>query len=716
MKRISLPVFLVTALALTTSSLTGCTGNRGGKKTEDAAAAPGTPGAPGKVITMDDVDESLNAKVQGERFRVTYNDKDPYTGSEDPLVTIVEFSDFQCPFCSKFTDMLHEVLKDPAYAKDVRVVFKQFPLPMHKDAALGSEAALAAGDQGKFWEMHDLLFKNQKAMTRADVEKYAEQIGLDLAKFKEALDKGTHKAKVQADMDMGKQFGVRGTPSFFINGKWQRGAPRAIEGLKKLIDDEKAAAEQLIKDGAKREEVYARIMKAAKDKRTEPPPENKPRPGQPDPNTNYAVPVDGRPAWGQADALVTIVEFSDFQCPFCNRVNPTMKQIKETYPKDVRIVFRQLPLSFHDRARPAAKAALAAAQQGKFWEMHDALFANQKALDDKSLETYASQIPGLNLDQWKKDLADPKLETMTKEDETVASKFGASGTPAFFVNGRFVSGAQPFEEFDRLIKEEKTKAEKFLAEKKVAKKDLYEEMRKGWETELKVPPPPPPADFKRREVSTKNLAGKGNTKNPKITIVECSDFDCPFCKRGADTVAQIVKEYGDKVAVYFRNYPLPMHKMAEPAHRAGIAAQNQGKFWEMHDLLFADKTKRSDEDFKGYAKQLNLDMVKFERDYADPATAQRVKDDMAECTKMEVRGAPGFLINGRLMSGAQPFDRFKGVLEEELAGGFEATQKKEKEAAAKGGAAAKPGAPAGAPAGKPAGAAPTPAPAPAPAK
>jgi hypothetical protein len=86
----------------------------------------------------------------------------------------------------------------------------------------------------------------------------------------------------------------------------------------------------------------------------------------------------------------------------------------------------------------------------------------------------------------------------------------------------------------------------------------------------------------------------------------------------------------------------------------------------MHDLLFADKTKRSDDDFKGYAKQLGLDPVKFERDYADPATAQRVKDDMAECTKMEVRGAPGFLINGRLMSGAQPFERFKAVFEEEL--------------------------------------------------
>jgi protein-disulfide isomerase len=467
---------------------------------------------------------------------------------------------------------------------------------------------------------------------------------------------------------MGKQFGVRGTPSFFINGKWQRGAPRAIEGLKKLIDEEKKAAEQLIKDGSKREEVYARIMKAAKDKRVEPPQENKPRPGQPDPAVNYAVPVDGRPAFGPEDALVTIIEYSDFQCPFCSRVNPTMKQIKETYPKDVRVVFRQLPLSFHDRARPAAKAALAAAQQGKFWEMHDALFTNQKALDDKSLETYASQIPGLNLDQWKKDLADPKLETMVKEDETVAGKFGANGTPAFFVNGRFLSGAQPFEEFDKLIKEEKAKAEKFIADKKVAKgkalrgddqglRDRAQGPAAAAARRLQAPRRHRPRASPARATSRTRRSRSSSARTSTARSASAAPTPSPRSSRSTAT----------RSAVYFRNYPLPMHKMAEPAHRAAIAAQNQGKFWEMHDLLFADKTKRSDDDFKAYRQQIGLDMVKFERDYADQATAQRVKDDMAECTKMEVRGAPGFLINGRLMSGAQPFERFKAVFEEELA-------------------------------------------------
>ena len=222
------------------------------------------------------------------------------------------------------------------------------------------------------------------------------------------------------------------------------------------------------------------------------------------------------------------------------------------------------------------------------------------------------------------------------------------------------------------------------ATRDIVSRAIYDEMRKGWETELKVPPRPPPADHKRRDVVTTGLAGKGNLKSPKITIVECSDFDCPFCKRGADTMTEIMKEYGDKVAFYFRNYPLPMHKNAEPAHRAAIAAQNQGddKFWAMHDVLFADKSKRSPEQLKAIAGQVGLDVAKWEADFNNPVTAQRVKDDMAACSKMNVRGAPGFIINGRLMSGAQPLPTFKKVLEEELNGGFEATLKKQ--AAAKG--------------------------------
>ncbi len=648
---------LASAVAAALAFNPACTGKRNAVDAE------------GKFITMDDVDDSLASMIEGERYRIAIDEKDAMKGGAKPVVTIVEFSDFQCPFCSKVTATFDEAIK--AFPEDVRLVFKQFPLPMHKDAQLAAEASLAAHEQGKFWEFHDKMFANQKALTRADLEKYATELALDLEKFKKALDDGTYKERVKADMELGKKFQVRSTPSFFVNGKPQKGAMN-IDALKKIVEEEKAAAQKLVDGGAKREEIYARIMRAAKDTREAPKQEDRPRPGAPDPATNYAVTTgEGRPSWGKPDALVTIVEFSDFQCPFCSRVNPAIQQIKDAHPNDVRIVFKQLPLPMHPQARIAAKASLAADRQGKFWDMYDKLFANQKDLNEENFAKWAGEI-GLNVDKFKKDLADPKLEDITKEDEATARKFGANGTPAFFVNGRHLSGAQPFEKFDALIKEEKAKAEKFLAEKKVAKKDLYNEMIKGFETELKQPPV---ADHKRRPVETAGLPAKGNTKNPKVTIVECSDFDCPFCKRATTTVDQIAKEFGDKVAIFFRQYPLPMHKNAEPAHRAALAAHKQGKFWEMHDVLFANKDKRDDAALEGFAQQVGLDVSKWKSDFNDAATAAKLQADIEACKKADVQGAPGFLINGRLLSGAQPFERFKEVIDEELAGGFEAKQK-----------------------------------------
>lgn len=682
MRKNTLNAFVVSALALSVGSITGCqpstpkpaAGSRSVADGDAPAAAPGdkgTPAAAGSEGTKEVA--AVKDAGLGERFKIMVNKGDMVAGAKEPLVTIVEFSDIQCPFCSRLANSMHEIEK--AYPEDVQVVFKHFPLDMHKNANMASQAALAAGAQGKGWEMHDKMFENQRALGKDQLLGYAAEIGVaDMAKFTADLDNGTYAAQVKADLAMGTKFAVRSTPSFFVNGKPFKGA-KPVDQIKAEVEKEIAVAKKLMADkGVTRAEVYATIMAGAKDKRAAAQQQQKAKPGAPDPKANYAVPTDDRPTYGPADAKVTIVEFSDFQCPFCSRVNPTIEEIKKKYPNDVRLVFRQQPLPMHKEAPGAAKAALAAHQQGKFWEMHDLLFANARALGADKYKEFAGQL-GLDMAKFDADMASPAIAKMLAEDQAVARQFGANGTPAFFINGRFLSGAQPVERFDALVKEEIAKADKFIAAKGVAPADAYDEMRKGWETKLKVAPPKPAADNKRRTVTTDGLASKGNA-GAKIQIVECSDFDCPFCKRGTDTLEAIQKEYGDKVAVYFRNYPLPMHKNAEPAHRAGVAAQNQGKFWEMHDLLFADKSKRSEEDFIAFAGQIGLDVDKFKKDYADPATAQRIKDDMAECSKMEVRGAPGFIINGRLMTGAQPLPRFKAVLDEELAGGFEAKAKK----------------------------------------
>ena len=164
----------------------------------------------------------------------------------------------------------------------------------------------------------------------------------------------------------------------------------------------------------------------------------------------FKVPVGGAPVLGKPDALVTIVEFSDFQCPFCSRVVPTIKQIEQDYGDKVRVAFRHNPLPFHQNAEPAALMAAAAAEQGKFWEMHDKLFANQQALDRATYEKHAQDL-GLNLAKFKADLDSHKFEAQIKKDSEEGTKVGASGTPTFFINGNKLVGAQPVDAFKKLI-------------------------------------------------------------------------------------------------------------------------------------------------------------------------------------------------------------------------------------------------------------------------
>lgn len=137
-------------------------------------------------------------------------------GPENASVTIVEFSDFQCPYCSRAADVARQVKEK--YGTKVRFVFRQFPLPMHPQARLASEASLAANAQGKFWEFHDELFKNQQAMAPANLEEHAKKLGLNMAQFKKSLDDKTYAAQIDADMKLGEQVQVQGTPTMFLNG------------------------------------------------------------------------------------------------------------------------------------------------------------------------------------------------------------------------------------------------------------------------------------------------------------------------------------------------------------------------------------------------------------------------------------------------------------------------------------------------------------------
>ncbi len=169
------------------------------------------------------------------------------------------------------------------------------------------------------------------------------------------------------------------------------------------------------------------------------------------------VAANGPAKGGPATAPVTIVEFSDFQCPFCSRVNPTIKQVQDKYGDKVRIVFRQFPLSFHQQAGKAAEASLCAADQNKFWELHDAMFADQQSLGVDQLKAKAAGL-GVNAEQFNQCLDSGKHAATIQADIKDGSAAGVSGTPALFVNGRFINGAVPFEQISPIIDDELRRA------------------------------------------------------------------------------------------------------------------------------------------------------------------------------------------------------------------------------------------------------------------
>lgn len=170
-----------------------------------------------------------------------------------------------------------------------------------------------------------------------------------------------------------------------------------------------------------------------------------------------AVTADDDPSLGPVDASVTLIAFSDFQCPYCARVEPTLAQLRQRYPKDLRVVFRDFPLPMHEEAAKAAEAGGCADEQGQFWPMHERLFANPKALSVDDLKRHAAEL-GLNQEAFASCLDSGRRAAEVQEDIQAGVAAGVTGTPAFFVNGRFLNGAQPLSAFVEAIEDELQRA------------------------------------------------------------------------------------------------------------------------------------------------------------------------------------------------------------------------------------------------------------------
>jgi protein-disulfide isomerase len=164
---------------------------------------------------------------------------EPTKGDANARVVLVEFTDYQCPFCGRHVrDALPQIEAEYVKTGKLRYVTREFPLEsIHPQAFKAAEAALCAGDQGKYWEMHDRLFANQAKLQVPDLKEHAAALGLDAAAFGQCLDSSRHTADVQKDLEAGAGYGVSGTPSFFINGRPLVGA-QPFEGFAQVIDDE----------------------------------------------------------------------------------------------------------------------------------------------------------------------------------------------------------------------------------------------------------------------------------------------------------------------------------------------------------------------------------------------------------------------------------------------------------------------------------------------
>jgi len=160
--------------------------------------------------------------------------------------------------------------------------------------------------------------------------------------------------------------------------------------------------------------------------------------------------TSNRPFLGPKNAPVTIVEYSDFQCPFCSKAHPTITRVLKEYKGKVKLIFKHLPLDFHPEALPAAKATVAAGNQGKFFEFHDELFENQRKLGKGFYLEVAKKLK-LNVSKFKTDMNSAETLKVIEEDKKEASKMGISGTPGFIINGVALKGAYPFEQFKTII-------------------------------------------------------------------------------------------------------------------------------------------------------------------------------------------------------------------------------------------------------------------------
>jgi protein-disulfide isomerase len=388
----------------------------------------------------------------------------PTEGPADAPITIVVWSDYACGYCNRVQPTLDQLAR--LFPGQLRFVHRE--LPLDDDNTVAAEAGLAAAAQHRFRPMHDRLFGVFGRVDRTSVELLASQIGLDMVRFRGDLDAGTYRAEIIGDTNDARALGITGTPTFFINGRAVHGN-QALKVFVDVVDQELARATRVA--ATHPPDLYAALV-ADGHATADGPPESQDPPAELDPRAIYRIGL-GLPGHqlGPDDAPVTIVEWSDFQCPYCARQAPVMAHVHAKYGDKVRIIYRHLPMIFHRYAELAAEAGVAAAEQGKFWAFHDQVFAHAGKLTRADLETYA-QAAGLDVAKLRAALDDRRFRDVVAAEAGAAESLGVDGTPTTFINGRPVVGSQSEEVFDEMVDLELAEAQRAIAHG-IPAKDVY---------------------------------------------------------------------------------------------------------------------------------------------------------------------------------------------------------------------------------------------------
>jgi len=618
------------------------------------APPPVAPAELGPWNGGDEVDSGFGAQSP-----IPVTSADPSWGSPRALVTIVTFSDLECPFCARATRTLDELRK--IYGKDqLRIVWKNYPLAFHKNARPAAEAAMAVfALRGSPWffAYHDALFSHRLDDRVIDGSLPR---GLSRTEIDAAIAKNNIAKKVNDDIALANLIGVRGTPAFFINGVFLSGA-QPVESFRAIIDEQIATAKKAIAGGTPPARVYAFLSAQNYQKPADRPGAAPARPAD-DTTTVWKVPVDGSPSRGKAVAPVTMVMFSDFQCPFCIRASATVENLAKEYGDKLRLVYKSNPLAFHTRAEAAAHLALEArAQKGDtaFWKAHEMLYAAGGKLEDSDLQAIATAL-GLDVKKAMDAVANRKHLALIEKDQNLAEDIEANGTPQFFINGRRIVGAQQLEKFREIIDDEIKHADG-MTKKGTAAAKLYDTIIKDGKTTVyeKVVIP----------AAGKDQPSRGPA-NAKVTVQMFSDFECPFCKRAAETMMELDAAFPGKIRFVWRNMPLPFHKNAMPAALASMEAWKQKGpegFWAMHDAFFKDQSQLDRQGIERTASALNLDVAKVLAAVDGDTYKAQIDADKKIAEGAKITGTPGFVINGYLISGAQPLTKFKKIVARALA-------------------------------------------------